>query len=259
MRRALHVTNGDSTARTLLETTLAQHVLPWRDALHEGPVPAVADDALRRIRAKFLADDVPTEAKSIARWLDERDRTMAANADGEFVLWFEADLYDQLQLVQALVRLAELGVDPARITLICIGEYPGIAHFGGLGQLDAEQLTSVAGTAATQVSEPALDLARDAWAAFRADDPRGLATIARTHHPELRFLAEAYDRLSREYPSTRDGLSLTERRILAAVDEGAPTAVKVFFRIGARNCGRSSATASASRSSLALRTPASRC
>jgi Domain of unknown function (DUF1835) len=234
MRGALHVTNGDSAARTLLDTALVERVIAWRDALNEGPVPAVADDALRRIRAEFLAEAAQTEAASIERWLEERDSTLAANADGELVFWFEADLYDQLQLVQALARLAELGVDPARITLVSIGEHLGIAHFGGLGELDAEQLTRVAAAAATPVSEAALELARAAWTAFRADRPLGLASIARTQHPELRFLGEAFDRLSREYPSTRDGLSLTERRILAAVDEGAPNAGAVFASVGAR-------------------------
>jgi len=51
---------------------------------------------------------------------------------------------------------------------------------------------------------------------------------------ELRFLGEAFDRLSREYPATRDGLSLTERRVLAAVADGAPTAGTAFVRAGAR-------------------------
>jgi hypothetical protein len=232
--QSLHVTNGDSAAGTLLEMSLVERVLPWRDVLHEGPVPAVADDELRRIRAAFLAEDAPEDATSIERWLEERDRNLTAGAAGELVLWFEADLYDQLQLIQVLARLAELRVDPARITLICIGEHLGIAHFGGLGELDAEQLERVAGVAAAPVSEGALDLARAAWAAFRADQPGGLGTIARTQDPVLRFLGEAFDRLSREYPSTRDGLSLSERRILAAVDGGASTADAVFAAVGAR-------------------------
>jgi hypothetical protein len=58
----------------------------------------------------------------------ERDRTLAANRDGEYVLWFEADLYDQLQIIQILARLADLGVPAQHITLICIGEHPGIAR-----------------------------------------------------------------------------------------------------------------------------------
>ena len=52
--------------------------------------------------------------------------------------------------------------------------------------------------------------------------------------PELRFMPEAFDRLGREYPWTRDGLSLTERRLLAAIAEGAATAGEAFVRGAAR-------------------------
>jgi hypothetical protein len=231
---ALHATNGDSAAGTLRQTRLASSVVPWRDALHEGPVPAVSDPELRRRRADFLAEDAPEQSDEILRWLEHRDETLAMNRDGEYVLWFEADLYDQLQLIQILAKLRELGVPAQRITLICIGEHLGIAHFGGLGELDARQLTAVAENAATPITDAALELAQQAWAAFRADHPGGLGTIAKARSPELRFLAEAFDRLSREYPSTRDGLALTERRVLAATAEGAATAGEVFRRIGAR-------------------------
>ena len=89
------------------------------------------------MRAAFLAEDSPTDGEGIRQGLEERDAILAAKAADELVLWFEADLYDQLQLVQVLGRLAGLGVDPGRVTLICIGEHLGIAHFGGLGELDA--------------------------------------------------------------------------------------------------------------------------
>ena len=46
---------------------------------------------------------------------------------------------------------------------------------------------------------------------------------------------EAFDRLSREYPSTRDGLSLTERRILAATPEEGTSAAAVFAPLGDRD------------------------
>jgi hypothetical protein len=79
-----------------------------------------------------------------------------------------------------------------------------------------------------------MELAGRAWAALRADHPGGLGAVAATASPELRFLGEAFDRLSREYPAARDGLSLTERRILAATAHGARTVGEVFARIGAR-------------------------
>jgi hypothetical protein len=150
------------------------------------------------------------------------------------VLWFEADLYDQLQLIQIVAKLHELKVPASRITLICIGEYPGIAHFGGLGELKADQLSRLPAMAAMPLTTTALEHATRAWTLFRAPDPSGLGEIAAKPMRELRFVAEAFDRLSREYPSTRDGLSLTERRIVAAVAEGAPTAGAAFVRVGAR-------------------------
>jgi hypothetical protein len=198
----------------------------WRDVLHEGPVPAVDDDELREIRARFLDADAAT--------FEERDAALAGGRDGEYVLWFEADLYDQLQLAQILDRLARLEVAPERITLICIGEHIGFARFGGLGELDGPQLAALPARFAVPLSAEALELARRAWAALRAPDPSGLAAIVASRSPVLRFLPEAFDRLAREYPSTRDGLSLTERRLLAAVANGAARAGEAFVRAAAR-------------------------
>lgn len=226
---ALHVSNGDST------DVPARRVVYWRDSLHEGPVPAVGPDELRRIRAEFLARNNADDRDEGVAMFAERDRTLEAARDGEYMLWFEADLYDQLQIIQILDRLADLGVPAERITLICIGEYPGIARFGGLGELTADQLRELPATkACARLTPAALELAVRAWAAFRAPTPEGLADIAASRSGELRFLGEAFDRLGREYPSTRDGLALTERRVLAAVAGGAPDAGVAFVRAASR-------------------------
>jgi len=217
----------------LRATGLAHTIVPWRDVLHEGPVPDVPDAELRRIRADFLAGHGAADIGTAAA-LAQRDRMLETHRHGEYVLWFEADLYDQLQIAQILARLRELDVPPSRITLICIGEHVGIPHFGGLGELSPEQLGRLPASAAIKLTSAALDLAARAWAALRAPAPTGLNAIATTTSPELRFLGEAFGRLGREYPSTRDGLSVTERRILGAVAGGAPNAGAAFTSIGAR-------------------------
>jgi hypothetical protein len=231
----LHVTNGDSTEHALLQTTFVERVVVWRDVLHEGPVPDVSDAELRAVRLRFLtAADGDAGLEQARRGFEERDAALAAGREGEYVLWFEADLYDQLQIAQILARLAALSVPAERITLICIGEYLGIAHFGGLGELRPDQLEDLPAAAAVTLTDDALGLATRAWAALRAPDPRGLAAIVAARSPELRFMPEAFDRLGREYPWTRDGLALTERRLLAAVAEGAGTAGEAFVRGAAR-------------------------
>jgi hypothetical protein len=233
MPEALHISNGDAT--DVPGTGLARRVVYWRDILHEGPVPRAAPAELRRIRAGYLSSYEGARRAELMRQLTERDEALEANRDGEYVLWFEADLYDQLQIAEILARLADLGVPAGRITLICIGEHAGIARFGGLGELTAGQLCELPNTnACARLTPAALELATRAWAAFRAPTPEGLGAIAATRLGELRFLGEAFDRLSREYPATRDGLSLTERRVLAAVADGAPDAGTAFVRAAAR-------------------------
>jgi hypothetical protein len=233
MLEALHISNGDAT--DVPGTGLARRVRYWRDILHEGPVPEVAPAELRRIRAGCLAGQESAERAALMRQFAERDQALEAGRDGEYVLWFEADLYDQLQLTEILARLAGLGVPAGRVTLICIGEHAGIARFGGLGELTAGQLRELPHTnACARLTPAALELATRAWAAFRAPSPAGLGAIGAARLGELRFLGEAFDRLSREYPATRDGLSLTERRVLAAVADGASDAGTAFVRAGAR-------------------------
>jgi hypothetical protein len=228
---ALHVTNGDITVDLLRRAGLTRHALSWADVLHEGPVPGgLSDDELRRVRAQFIAAADGVNAEELRRRFQERDRILAAGRAGEYLLWFEADLYDQLQILAALGGLV---VAPGRVTLVCIGEYPGIAHFGGLGELEPEQLPGLLDVA-VPLTAGALDLGAAAWAALRAGEPGGLGAIAAGRSRELRFLGEAFDRLSREYPSTRDGLSLTERRILAVTPAEGASAAAVFWQLGAR-------------------------
>jgi hypothetical protein len=62
----LHVTNGDSAAEGIRASGVAGEVLPWRDVLHEGPVPAgLALAELSRVRAGFIADKGWGEAEEV--------------------------------------------------------------------------------------------------------------------------------------------------------------------------------------------------
>jgi len=103
-RSVLHVTNGESAGNTLRQTSLGGAVLAWQDVLHEGPVPAGPRAHVREARAGFLSDCGWGRRASIAGALERRDEQLvdALRAGVHVVLWFEHDLYDQLQLVDAL-------------------------------------------------------------------------------------------------------------------------------------------------------------
>jgi hypothetical protein len=222
----LHVTNGDSTTATMERAGIVGDLLPWRDVLHEGPVPAVPPDELRRVRAEYLQTLGPDDAAEVEATLRARDeRLAAAIADGEPVaLWFEHDLYDQLQLIQILAGLPDR---PEHVELICIGTFPGRPKFAGLGELEPDELASL-WPLRTAVTPEHVHLGRAAWNVLRGDDPRALARVAATPDERLPFLAPALRRLLEELPGSRDGLGRSERQLLEAVADGARSRVDAF-------------------------------
>jgi hypothetical protein len=137
----------------------------------------------------------------------------AAAANEAVTLWFEADLYDVLQLVQVLDRLPDDG--PIRLVLV------GQDEFRGVSGVSPEELAAL-GRGAPPVTGEQHGLARSAWAAFTAPDPAGLGELAPAT-PALPAIGQALHRLLQEYPSTGNGLSRTGRQLLEAVGAGART------------------------------------
>jgi DNA-binding transcriptional MerR regulator len=223
----LHVTNGDSAGNTLRQTGLGGAVLPWQDVLHEGPVPAGPRRELLQARAAFVSGCGWGSRRSILASLERRDRQLVqALRDGQqVVLWFEHDLYDQLQLADALALAAGAGGVPE---LIVVGSFPGRPGFRGLGELTADELETL-WPARVPAGPDTLAAAVSAWAALRHPDPSALAAAAQADLPGLPFLGPALLRLLEELPAPRDGLSGTERRALHAVAAGASTPVEAFL------------------------------
>src|SRR3954452_10644840 len=106
----LHITNGDSTVATMRQAGIGGDIVPWRDVLHEGPVPPLPPAELLAVRAEYLARRGLADADDIERILRARDERLGAalGATEPVVLWFEHDLYDQLQLIQILAGLPDL-------------------------------------------------------------------------------------------------------------------------------------------------------
>jgi hypothetical protein len=219
----LHITNGDSVITSFKEGQIPGTFLAWRDVLHDGPVPKRDSlEALSDVRAAFLANAFRGGEYEAARAeFSARDRALASFADhDEVVLWFEHDLYDQLQLLQILSWLADHDASRGQVSLIQIGSHPDIPNFQGLGELNGAQLAALL-PARSPITPRQLVIGREVWAAFCADDPTSLCAAARRRYePDMPFLSAALIRFLEEYPSARDGLTRTERQLLTVIAAG---------------------------------------
>ncbi|HYL97928.1 MAG TPA: RNA polymerase subunit sigma-24, partial [Blastocatellia bacterium] len=165
---------------------------------------------------------------SVENQYRESDEALASFGEhDEVVLWFEHDLYDQLVLIRHLDFFSKQELNRTRLSLICIGEFPGRDSFHGLGELTPEQLYSLF-PSRHPITSGQLELGRRAWAAFTATDPGDLDNLASEDTRPLPFLASALRRFLEEYPSSFNGLGRTEQQILSLLYEGGKSPAELF-------------------------------
>jgi hypothetical protein len=237
----LHVANGTSTTRTIEAAGIPGRRSIWADPLYEGPVPAgLSDDELLEVRRQYLAapgdlrwaawpgpDPALDPANDMREWRAAIERDESYD---ELILWFEHDLFDQLNLIHVLAWIRE-HLPPAKpVSLVSIASFPGRPDFQGFGELTPRELAPLLDTR-QRVGSEQYELAERAWLAFRAPTPEALDVLRRGDTSALPYLAPAIGRLLQEYPWTRDGVSRTERRLLELADGDGVALSEAFPRM----------------------------
>jgi hypothetical protein len=228
----LHVANGSCTTRLIEAAGIPGRLSIWADPLYEGPVPGdVSDDELIRIRARYLSGgnshEVPELVAGLHGWRDALDE---GDAKDGVVLWFEHDLFDQLNLTQLLSWVHRRPGVASNLTLIEIGAFPDHPSFKGLGELSPTEISSLF-PRRVAVRAERYEIANSAWSAFRHKTPERLNEFLQTDSSAMPFLRDALSRLQQEYPWTTDGLSRTERQLLDIVSGGPVDLLSIFSRL----------------------------
>jgi hypothetical protein len=231
---ALHVANGHCTTRLIEQARLPGRTSIWAEALpphdaksaswgprlHEGPIADVDDAELVRMRAAEIADGLGGRVEDIEA--DLKSWRAAVDADHEYdelVLWFEHDLFDQLNLIQLLARIGRDRPVRKPVSLVSIDAYPGRQAFKGLGELGPDDIAKLF-TQRRRVTREQFAVAARAWDAFRSQHRRRLEELLHEDLSALPFLARALRRYLDEAPAEPGGLTRSERRLLDQLARG---------------------------------------
>nr|WP_319485137.1 DUF1835 domain-containing protein [uncultured Cohaesibacter sp.] len=217
----LIITNGDQAADLLKQAGIGDVVLPWRDVLHEGPVPDADDMLFAKIRAGTLADGHVMTSAQVQKDMTARLELMRNHQQFDRIaLWFEHDLYDQLQILQVLDMLSRFN----RINNVTIVQSPAY-----LGMQPVDKLARIA-----ELSLPVLDrmfaFASRTWQAYVSGSPEAINDIRKDPIPGFPFMGQALLRLLQELPGP-DGLSRTERQILYRLNRGVNRPGMLFAQV----------------------------
>jgi hypothetical protein len=223
----LHITNGDGALYLLKKSGMVGTHVAWRDALNEGPAPAgLTLEETSALRVRYLAGRGYGSPIKLIHEFERRDAQLRrAGEFDEVVLWFEHDLYDQLQLLQALTALEELDLEPGRISVVQSDHY--------LANMTVDEVLPLLSRRRT--ATPAIfKSARRSWERFTSPSPADLYAAAGEDAIGLPFLRAALQRLCEEYPWKRDGLGRSQRQALYAVAQGHARPEELYSRAQGR-------------------------
>jgi hypothetical protein len=224
LTQRLNITNGDSAAGTLSEAGVEGKIISWRDVLHEGPVDSsLSLEELSKGRARFISEQGWDDFAHVSGDFAERDRVIRhLDYFDEVVLWFEDDLYDQLQLIQLLDFFGRGAARGKTLSVIVVDGYIPPLSTDEIKKLDK---------ARQRATPEQLELAKRAWKAFGSEDPTSISRLLDESTTALKYLAPALRRHLEEFPSTDNGLSRSEREALSAIQAGHSTPVAAFLEV----------------------------
>ena len=204
MKTPLHLLNGDHLAHQLQGASYFQTHLVFREALIVGPVTGTSLDEFWKLRTVFITTSYGVTAEEYSqKTISEIEQLHSIPEDTEICLWFEDDLFCQVNLWFILNLIS----DSPRIKIFRV--FPPEATpenrwmgFGGASTTALEQ----AYEARISFTSSDLKLGKNLWEAYRLGDGSQLAALSKSVSPCFRHLEEVcqaqLDRISAD-PSQR--------------------------------------------------------
>ncbi|MEL7531015.1 MAG: hypothetical protein AAFN10_06895 [Bacteroidota bacterium] len=225
MSQTLHILNGDATRPEFERSAIAGDIMIWREMLVEGPAlyPVLTEDWFETRRNFINETYKPEDHDQVDSMRNEFEKLHKLSTYEEIVLWFEYDLFCQINMIAALSALQKFA---GTVSLVCPEDHAEIEDFRGLGQLSAHHFGPLF---AERLSLSSTDLAfaNRVYQAYSAANPQSLLEMLEqdfpTAFPSLKAALELH---LQRFPNKQNGLALEEKEMLQLLSEGLPSRFK---------------------------------
>ncbi len=237
MSSLLHITNGDAFTGALKSLKLKGDIITWREMLCEGKtLTNVGSENFWKTRFDFLHKNYKVSKSSfIEKTLKEYRSLCNHKQQDEIVLWFEYDLFCQINMLAVLSWL-KTHRKYAQISLVCIGKQDDSDQLLSLNQLSEEQLMNLY-THKKVLSQDDIEYADYVWQLYCSDNPMRLENLTDFKQYQFDYLGEAVQTHLQRFPSIRNGLNQMENNILEVANSEKPKNRGAFLGVILQNQG----------------------
>lgn len=211
----LHITNGDSTTNYLKKLNFQGDFITWREMLCEGKTSTdVGSEHFWKSRFDFLKQSYKvTKKQFIDLTLKEYRNLCNHKSQEEIVLWFEYDLFCQINMI-AVISWLKRYRKGRKISLVCSGEVKGSNKLLGLAELTEKQLKTQYQNK-TELTIDDIEYADYVWQLYCSDNPIKLQNVYQyQQNTTFKYLIDSLLVHLQRFPSIGNGLNNVENSIL---------------------------------------------
>ncbi|QNM86524.1 DUF1835 domain-containing protein [Polaribacter pectinis] len=215
----LHITNGDTTTNYLQKLKFSGEFITWREMLCEGKTTTdVGSENFWKNRFEFFKTSYKVSKQKFINYTVKEYRNLCNKKEQkEIVLWFEHDLFCQINMI-AVISWLKRYRKGYHISLVCSGKVKGSQKMFSLPELSKEQIHQHYKDK-IELTQDDIEYADYIWQLYCSDSPLRLETIYKFNPMSpFQYLATALEAHLQRFPSIENGLNKIENTILKTVN-----------------------------------------
>ena len=231
MGELLHIVNGDSTAKAISKSTLNGDVIVWREMLCDGPLVCDigSDDFWMKRYAFFESELNISKLNYFDTTIKEIIKIENISNYSEVVLWFEFDLFCQINLLGLCSYLLKYYRKGIKYYLVCTGIEKGKDTLVSLADYGFDLYPELM-KKRKNISRRDLLFAEECWRVFVINNELELRTFDFKVNAKFNYLHQAMIQHLKRLPD-KNGLNEIENKFLELIKFEPATKISLIQKI----------------------------
>ncbi len=220
MTKILHILNGDSTYAIFKESSISGDVVICREMLCEGTVVKdVGSDQFWKERYSYFKNEFGVDKLDyFDKTLKEIIKLQDVSDYREVVLWFEYDLFCQINLMALATYLLKSYRKDIKYFLVCTGKEKGKTQLLSLADYSPKEYEDLYQNK-IKLSRNDLLFAQIVWEIYSENDADSLKSFDFNQSKKFIYLQVAIDQHLMRFKD-ENGLNQIDHKILSIIDTG---------------------------------------
>jgi len=231
MTNILHILNGDSTAEIFDKTSIAGDIVVWREMLCEGVVKSeIGSDDFWKSRYDFFESEFGIgKLEYFDQTIKKLVKLEELSTYREVVLWFEYDLFCQVNLIAACSYLIKSFRKDINYYLVCTGKEKGKDQLQTLSDYGPNEY-KILYKNKVKLTKNDLLFAETCWNLYIENDLIKLKNNDFSKNSKFEYLPMAIDQHILRF-SNINGLNQIENKILELINSGLTSKNKIVRQL----------------------------